>query len=512
LLSEVLQILRFKPNHSKDLSYQFFLVELYSLLWMRLLFQKSIFFLVLIFIFHAFSPYSTRAAKPEAAVAPIISITELSKVKRNIIFNLFRTILADDYQLLSRQDILKTVKEIEKKEGLECIDEYCLRKIRKSLKTGRLFTLTLVQDEDIIQFTLRLIRKKDTLQEVEMCEGCNTRQLFAKVRLATQKIIDRDLESPGKEKKEIPATYVLNLKLNPPDASVDFVEKDLDFEQGMLLFPGSYQIEVSRQGYETKKVTLEITGADVSQTINLEKLFEREPPRGMVRISAGKFLMGNQQGEDDEKPVHSVYLKKYFLDQYEVTVQDYQKCLDAGVCDKPHIGRQCNWKEKGREKHPINCVDWYQAKKYCKWNKKRLPTEAEWEKAASWRAGSEKEGIKYKYPSRKRIISCENAVMDATGDGCGKGRTWPVGSKPKEINGTYDMAGNVWEWVADRFGNYSSKKQKNPGGPSRGFFRVYRGGSWLTDYPSGLQSTTRNWINPTTYKSSLGFRCATSYR
>ncbi len=92
-------------------------------------------------------------------------------------------------------------------------------------------------------------------------------------------------------------------------------------------------------------------------------------------------------------------------------------------------------------------------------------------------------GRKYKYPSGKSNVSCADAVMMESGSwneigGCGKLRTWPAGSKPQEINGTFDMAGNVWEWTADWYGKYPNGKQRNPKGPSSGSYRVFRGGGW----------------------------------
>ena len=165
--------------------------------------------------------------------------------------------------------------------------------------------------------------------------------------------------------------------------------------------------------------------------------------------------MGSTEGNDREKPVHTVYLDAFNIDKYEVTVGQYEKCVNAGKCKTPKTGGYYNWGKSGRRNHPINGVSWHDAKSYCGFIGKRLPTEAEWEKAATW-----ENGRKYKYPSGKNTISCNDAVMDDgnkyggyDSDGCGKNSTWPVGSKPKEINGTFDMAGNLWEWVETGTGN-----------------------------------------------------------
>ena len=222
---------------------------------------------------------------------------------------------------------------------------------------------------------------------------------------------------------------------------------------------------------------------------------------GMVRIPAGTFTMGSNDGESDEKPVHQVQLDAFFIDQYEVTVERYAKCVSAGKCDTPATGTYYNWGKSDRRNHPVNGVDWDDAKNFCSYENKRLPYEAEWERAATW-----KDGTKYKYPSGKDSVSCTDAVMREGGNGCGKNRTWPVGSKPEEINGTYDMAGNVWEWVHDWYGDYPSGKQTNPKGPASGGFRVDRGGGWFINDASYLRGAFRNRYEPASRHDSLGFR------
>lgn len=227
---------------------------------------------------------------------------------------------------------------------------------------------------------------------------------------------------------------------------------------------------------------------------------------GMVLIKAGEFEMGSNIGSSDEQPVQRVYLDTYYIDKTEVTVEAYEKCVDNGQCQEPGSWDYCNWGKSDHRNHPINCVDWENAKRYCKFINKRLPTEAEWEKAATW-----KNGRKYSYPSGKDSISCVDAVMNDGDSGCGKGRTWPVGSKPEEINGTYDMAGNVWEWVANWYNSYPSSQQRNPTGPSSGSFRVLRGGSWGLASPN-LRGSYRNGGDPLYQGYFLGFRCALSLK
>ncbi len=235
-------------------------------------------------------------------------------------------------------------------------------------------------------------------------------------------------------------------------------------------------------------------------------------PEGMVFIPAGEFWMGcsanvDTECGDEEKPGREVYLDAFVIDKTEVTVKQYGRCVQAGRCKKPKsMGKYCNWKKSGRGRHPINGVDWNDAKAYCEWAGKRLPTEAEWEKAAR---GTDKR----MYPWGNQEASCAYAVMDDGEKGCGKDLTWPVCSKEKGNSsyGLCDMAGNVWEWVADRYGKdyYSSGPGRNPSGPGRGKRRVLRGGSW-NNFPVNVRSSFRYRRFPIGRYHDIGFRCSRS--
>ena len=238
---------------------------------------------------------------------------------------------------------------------------------------------------------------------------------------------------------------------------------------------------------------------------------------GMVMVAAGEFWMGcnpkvDSDCEADEKPGRKVYLDAYLIDKTEVTVEQYGRCVQAGGCKKPKTGKYYNWGKSGRGRHPINGVDWNDAKSYCKWTGKRLPTEAEWEKAARGADGR-------KYPWGKQKASCRYAVMDDKStkgsagdetDGCGEDRTWAVCSKENGNSpyGLCDMAGNVWEWVEDWYGKdyYSGGPRRNPGGPGSGGERVLRGGSWLSS-TYGVRASNRYRDVPGTRDYYLGFRC-----
>ena len=229
----------------------------------------------------------------------------------------------------------------------------------------------------------------------------------------------------------------------------------------------------------------------------------------MVLVPGGSFPRGSTKGSDDERPRRSIHVDAFQIDRQEVTVARYRKCVQAGGCTAPGTAGACNWGQSGRDDHPVNCVDWDQARKYCAWAGGRLPSEAEWDKAARGTDGRE-------YPWGSAKPTCERAVMDDGGFGCGQNRTWPVGSKPLGDSpyGAHDMAGNVWEWVRDwyRKDYYGSSPARNPQGPSSGETRVVRGGSWSGSGSRGgnaedMRAANRFSISPARRNAGVGFRC-----
>jgi len=225
----------------------------------------------------------------------------------------------------------------------------------------------------------------------------------------------------------------------------------------------------------------------------------------MVFVPAGKFIMGSPagEGEDDEHPQHTVNLDAFWIDRTEVTNAQYRKCVDAGAC---RVLEWCSaYEDATRVNYPVVCVRWGDAQAYCSWAGGRLPTEAEWEKAARGADGRT-------YPWGNNEPDCSranigNCVEDATAVG-----SYPAGASPY---GALDMAGNVWEWVADWYGDYPSGPQANPTGPSlpsggaAGGVRVLRGGSWLSDhYGARVAFRIRNDPDDRSGGIVIGFRCA----
>jgi formylglycine-generating enzyme required for sulfatase activity len=226
-------------------------------------------------------------------------------------------------------------------------------------------------------------------------------------------------------------------------------------------------------------------------------------PSGMVGVAAGPFLMGRfDDGPADESPMRTVYLDGFYIDKHEVTVSQYKSCVDAGVCDKPARTHDYlevyNYGASGRGRHPVNGVSWHQAVAYCKWKGKRLPREAEWEKAARGVDGRA-------YPWGEGI-ACNKAQYSDGG-----GRTQEVGSRSGSVSpyGALYTASHVWEWTADWYGEgYDSNgSRSNPKGPVSGFKRVIRGGC-LDFNASGLRAVDRFYDSPGNASYILGFRCA----
>jgi len=221
----------------------------------------------------------------------------------------------------------------------------------------------------------------------------------------------------------------------------------------------------------------------------------------MVLIPAGPFTMGSDSGNDDEQPVHEVTLDDFYIDQYEVTNARYADCVAAGDCtfpnpDDPHCTEA--YDDSDKMNHPVVCVNWEQANTYCEWRGDRLPTEAEWEKAARGTDGQI-------YPwddtaPNEELLNFNQNVNDTT----------PVGSYPDGVSpyGVYDMAGNVFEWVADWYNAnyYSNSPSQNPIGPSTGDGKVLRGGAW-DSYDDDARASYRGNDDPDNHYDSYGFRC-----
>jgi formylglycine-generating enzyme required for sulfatase activity len=217
----------------------------------------------------------------------------------------------------------------------------------------------------------------------------------------------------------------------------------------------------------------------------------------MIYIPAGEFLMGSNDGYNAEKPQHRVYLDGYWIYKYPVTVAQYRKfCRVTGRQEPPPP--DWGWKDD----HPIVNVTWHDAVAYCQWAGVRLPTEAEWEKAAR---GTD--GRKYPWGNEWDGSKCANSVGTNN-----LHSTVPVGSYPQGVSpyGVHDMAGNVWEWCSSLYRPYPYRAddgREEIGKNVAGKRRVLRGGSWDSDV-GDFRAAYRGGSNPGDWWFDVGFRCA----
>ncbi len=221
----------------------------------------------------------------------------------------------------------------------------------------------------------------------------------------------------------------------------------------------------------------------------------------MMLVPRGEFTMGSNTSFAHEQPSHRVTLDAYYMDKYEVTVEQYAKFLEATGLGPPPDWNVMN--QPSHQNRPVVNMSWWDASLYCRWAGKRLPTEAEWEKAARGTDG--------------RMYPWGNDRLDRLRANHGK-ETWddhaalaPVGSfeAGQSFYGIHDLAGNVWEWVNDWYDKdyYERSPSQNPSGPEEGGTKVLRGGSWYANL-GYLKSTYRFSLPPSSRDSDFGFRCA----
>lgn len=220
----------------------------------------------------------------------------------------------------------------------------------------------------------------------------------------------------------------------------------------------------------------------------------------MRLVPAGIFTMGSNL-QDNEKPIHTVMLPDYYMDVYEVTNTHYNACVEAGGCIRPKFASK--FTDAAFADHPVVYVDWNQANIYCEWRGARLPTEAEWEKAAR---GTDSRTYPWGNNAPDKTLLNYNSNL---------GGTSLVGSyeSGKSPYGMYDMAGNVWEWVADWYSDAYYDALDEDALDSQDLvsdsYRVLRGGAW-SSYASNSRSAYRLKFRPDHWSLDIGFRCALS--
>ena len=244
------------------------------------------------------------------------------------------------------------------------------------------------------------------------------------------------------------------------------------------------------------------TSIPPTPTLGVGSTMEGSDDMTLLYVPAGEFTMGSDNGAADERPEHKVTLDAFWIDKTEVTNKMYALCVSARVCLKSVYNssrtRVVYYDSSNYANYPMIYVDWYQAKAYCEWAGRRLPTEAEWEKAARGESG-------FTYPWgndwNTNLSNFRGKVGDTTEVG-----SYPQGASPY---GVQDLAGNVEEWVSSLYKSYpyAPKDGREALDVSEG--RVARGGGWNNSY-YGLRSVSRNVTHPALEYNSIGFRCAMS--
>ncbi|MDX1663992.1 MAG: bifunctional serine/threonine-protein kinase/formylglycine-generating enzyme family protein [Candidatus Promineifilaceae bacterium] len=241
----------------------------------------------------------------------------------------------------------------------------------------------------------------------------------------------------------------------------------------------------------------------------------------MLFIPGGLFRLGDDEGAPDEQPARVVRLAPFFIDETEVTNRAYLQCVVAEVCKPPANSSSAFYGDyygnPAYADYPVVYVNWEQARTFCEWRDARLPSEAEWERAAGFEAET---GVKVEYPwgdefDGRRLNYCDvnchlTEKRDVTYDD-GYRDTAPVGNytEGRSPAGLYDTLGNVMEWTSDWYDRnyYSYAPDQNPMGPAEGFSRSVRGGSWISSRDA-LSVSARNFYPPTEVRTNIGFRCA----
>ncbi len=288
------------------------------------------------------------------------------------------------------------------------------------------------------------------------------------------------------------------------DMQKEFVEESAPMAHNTATKDNTYTqaaatVEVIIQQTEMTPTTQIEATATVEPTQEPDEVTNNLDGAEMVYIPAGAFLMGASEDDvlanSDEKPQRSVVLDAYWIYKYEVSNAKYRSCIEAGVCSG-------SLNRYPADTFPATFISSYEAEMYCSWAGGRLPTEAEWEKAARGVGAN-------LYAWGDDPPNCSQANFE----GC-LGSSSAIGSYPAGVSpyGVEEVAGNVWEWVSDWYSSsyyQQSGNVSNPSGPERGEYRVIRGGGWGSPVEK-LRISERGWVTPNWNQSTVGFRCVVS--
>jgi len=320
-------------------------------------------------------------------------------------------------------------------------------------------------------------------------------QLFLKyfrVKEVTFKLPFPEIKFEPNPKASLPDSKPLVIIIN---LSSTFILSFIIWVSINSFFPRSTLLNINNP--TTQLSTLDTDSTQISKADGMIQMY----------VPTGAFSMGSDMGSSDERPIHTVILNAFWIDKFEVTNAMYAICVRVGKCLLPKnvesVTRSSYYGNTQFDNYPVISVTWEDANVYCRWAGRRLPTEAEWERAARGIDG--------------RVYPWGNAPPDKdksnfnfnVGDTIGVGR-YPNGMSPF---GVLDMAGNVWEWVNDWYDEKyynDSSANNNPRGPTSGQYRVLRGGAWNSQ-DIMIRVSYRGKNVPTYFSSlSIGFRCAAS--
>jgi gamma-glutamyl hercynylcysteine S-oxide synthase len=403
----------------------------------------------------------------------------------------------------------------------------CREEIREALQTCRQSTLELFKDIDLDTFCqqahpdfspigwhLGHIAFIEAYWILEQCAG------FPPIFFEYHKLFAAD-GLPKQERQNLPSLPEIEVYLQTVRDKVFNYLETAPIEKQERLW--RWLIQHESQHSETITFILQLYRWQKFRS-NVTLNFPSSKFDEEIQILAGEFEMGNNtiDAQDNERLAHLVYLDTYWIDRYLVTCQQYREFMSAGGYQNPQWWSKEGWKwlQENPVTQPLYWVDspelsdrpvcgvsWYEAEAYARFVGKRLPTEAEWEKAASWNPQTKQ---KQRYPWGETQPSAKNCNHDIL-----MGHTTPVNTYTAGISpyGCYDMLGNVWEWTASWFDGYPGFTSYPYQGYSQVYFdnqhRVLRGGSWATR-PWGLRNSFRNWYHPDVRQILVGFRCVRS--
>ncbi|MCT4619886.1 MAG: formylglycine-generating enzyme family protein, partial [Marinisporobacter sp.] len=304
----------------------------------------------------------------------------------------------------------------------------------------------------------------------------------------------------------------VNLNIELTSANIEITSEEKQLYSGELKAEtnivrinngySKYKIRITKEGYDDFLYTYSSDSIKKHIGNPLEILLKNNvtlPAIEYIEVEGGEFLMGSENGEENEKPIHTVTVNSFLISKYEITQAQFIhflneiKCNSNGYYNDNEYGfiqyidmadEDCavgyganHFYFKGSSMVPsadcsANEITWFGANAYCKWVGGRLPYEAEWEFAA--RGGNKGNGFTFSGSDNYDDVAW-NILND-------NGQIHPVGQKQANELGIYDMSGNVYEWCFDWLGDYISEKQNNPKGPTSGYKRIRRGGGWNSDF------------------------------